>query len=78
MHVASCLERFEKYVGREAEHALLIRELLADSFIVCPDPDADDLSYVFCDDEGISPDGLIGVVIGEPVGVVTKWEDCPW
>lgn len=77
MHVASCLERFEKWVGREAEHALLIRELIADGFGVCPDPDLDDRSYVFCDDE-IHDDNLCGVVAGEPIAIVAKAEDFPW
>lgn len=78
MHVASCLERFEKYVGYEAEHSLIIRQLIADNFLVCPDPDRDSLSYVFCDDTGIAPEGLVGVIAGEPVAVVAKAEDYPW
>jgi hypothetical protein len=78
MHLQSCLERFEKFVGFEAEHALVVRQLIADNFIVCPDPDSDNLSYVFCDDDGITPDGLIGVVAGEPTAIVAKAEDYPW
>lgn len=76
MHLASCLERFEKYVGREADHAVLIRELILDAFTVCPDPDLDDRSYVFCDE--ITDDNLVGVIAGEPVAVVAKAEDFPW
>lgn len=78
MHLQSCLERFEKFVGFEAEHAIIVRQLLEDNFIVCPDPDHNDLSYVFCEDDGITPDGLIGVVAGEPDAVATKAEDYPW
>jgi hypothetical protein len=78
MHLPSCLERFEKFVGSEVEHALAVRRLLEAEFIVCPDPDRDDLSYVFCEDGGITAGGLIGVVAGEPVAAVLKLEDCPW
>ena len=78
MHVASCLERFEKYVGYEAEHALIVRQLLADNFIVCPDPDSDRLSYAFCDEDGVAPAGLMGVIVGEPIATVVKAEDYPW
>ena len=77
MHVASCLERFEKYAGREAEHAILIREMLADGFGVCPDPDTERLSWVFCDG-AISPDNLVGVIAGEPHATVLKLEEIPW
>lgn len=77
MHVPSCLERFSKHVGREAEHAVLIRQLLEDGFGVCPDPDTDARSYVFCDDE-ITADNLVGIVIGEPDAIIAKTEDFPW
>jgi len=76
MHLQTCLERFEKHAGREAEHAMAVRALLEDGFIVCPDPDDDSTSYVF--DDFVSGETLVGAVVGEPRSKVVRSEDIPW
>ncbi len=72
--VQELLTRFEKHIGKEANHALLIRELIEDGFDV--DYVTDNVSHVVVEEEGYL---TIGRIVGEPIATILSIsEEVPW
>lgn len=64
------LTRFEKHVGKEGNHALLIRELIDDGFDV--DYATETVSHIVLEDDEYL---VIGRVVGEPNATI---QEIPW